>query len=161
MDALILKATPYEEDGKILKVFTKDAGLISVIVKKLRRKETFWQTLTSPLARGEFHLTRRQSDLYAINEASLIDAHFEIRNDLNKLDAACSILRAILFSQYPEKPSPELYQLTIIYLKKLKTFLHPITKVFFLKQKRNLFLILPPMNGLFLNAFAMQKHLIS
>ncbi|MBM3193531.1 MAG: DNA repair protein RecO [Chlamydiae bacterium] len=126
MDALILKATPYEEDGKILKVFTKDAGLISVIVKKLRRKETFWQTLTSPLARGEFHLTRRQSDLYAINEASLIDAHFEIRNDLNKLDAACSILRAILFSQYPEKPSPELYQLTIIYLKKLKTFLHPI-----------------------------------
>jgi DNA repair protein RecO (recombination protein O) len=125
MDALILKATPYEEDGKILKVFTKEAGVISVIVKKLKRKETFWQTVTSPLARGEFHLTRRQSDLYTMNEASLIDAHFEIRNDLNKLDAACSILRAILFSQFPEKASPELYHLTTLYLKKLKTFNSP------------------------------------
>ena len=126
MDAIVLKATPYEEDGKILKIFTGDVGVISVIVKKLRKKETFWQTLTSPLARGEFHLTRRQSDLYTLNEASLIDAHFEIRNDLTKLDAACSILRTILSSQYPEKPSPELYLLAITYLKKLKTFKDPL-----------------------------------
>lgn len=127
MDALILKTTPYQEDGKILKVFTKQAGLISVIVKKLRQKETFWQTVTSPLARAEFHITRRQSDLYTINEASLIDAHLEIRNDLSKLEAAFAILRGILVSQYPEKASPELYQLTISYLKKLKTFPHPST----------------------------------
>lgn len=125
MDAIVLKATPYEEDGKILKLFTQEAGVLSVIVKKLRRKETFWQTVTSPLARGEFHLLRRQSDLYTLQEASLIDPYFEIRNHLDKLDAACAILRTILISQYPEKPSPELYLLTTLYLKKLKTFPHP------------------------------------
>ncbi len=126
MDAIVLKATPYEEDGKILKIFTAEVGVASVIVKKLKRKETFWQTVTSPLARGEYHLTRRRSDLYTLGEASLIDAHFEIRNDFNKLDAACTILRAILTSQYPEKPSPELYLLTITYLRKLKTFKDPL-----------------------------------
>lgn len=127
MDGIVLKATPYEEDGKILKLFTKESGIISVIVKKLGRKGASWQTLTSPLARAEFHLTRRQSDLYSLNDASLIDAHFEIRNNLNKLDAACTILRAILTSQYPEKSSPELYELTTLYLKKIKSFPKPAT----------------------------------
>ncbi len=122
MDAIVLKATPYEEDGKILKVFTKELGVLSVIVKKLSRKGSFWQTVTSPLARGEFHLIRKQSDLYTLQDASLTDAHFEIRNHFDKLEAACSILRSILTSQYPEKPSPALYQLAITYLKKLKTF---------------------------------------
>lgn len=125
MDAIVLKATPYEEDGKILKLFTREAGLLSVIIKKLGRKASYWQTVTSPLARGEFHLTRRQSDLYTLGDVSLIDAHYEIRNHLDKLDAACSILRAILTSQYPEKASPELYLLTTTYLKKLKTFHDP------------------------------------
>ena len=99
--------------------------MVSVIIKKLGRKASYWQTVTSPLARGEFHLTRRQSDLYTLGDASLIDAHYEIRNHLDKLDAACSILRAILTSQYPEKASPELYLLTTAYLKKLKTFPDP------------------------------------
>ena len=125
VDAIVLKSTPYEEDSKILKIFTRDSGLLSVIVKKLGKKGSFWQTATSPLSRGEFHLTRRQSDLYTLQEVSLTDSYIEIRSDLSKLDAACTILRSLLTSQYPEKASPELYQLAIVYLKKLKTFTDP------------------------------------
>ena len=125
MDAIVLKSTPYEEDSKILKIFTKEAGLLSVIVKKLGRKGSFWQTATSPLSRGEFHLTRKRSDLYTVQEVSLIDSYIDIRSDLTKLEAACTILRALLTSQYPEKASPNLYHLTIVYLKKLKTFTQP------------------------------------
>ena len=125
MDAIVLKTTQFEDDGKILKLFSKEAGIISVIIKKLGRKATYFQTVTSPLARGEFHLTRHKSDLYTLGDASLIDGHYEIRNHLEKLDAACSILRSILISQFPEKPSPDLYTLTTIYLRKLKTFPEP------------------------------------
>ncbi len=125
MDAIVLKATKYEDDGKILKVFTKDSGLLSVIIKKISKKGTYWQTLTSPLARGEFHLKRGTSTLYTISDASLIDAYLEIRSDFDKLEAACAILRALLTSQQPEKASPALFHLTIVYLKKLKTFSQP------------------------------------
>ena len=125
MDAIVLKATPYEDDGKILKLFTSESGVVSAIIKKLGRKASYFQTVTSPLARGEFHLTRRKSELYTLGDASLIDGHYEIRNHLDKLDAACTILRAILTSQYPEKASPELYLLTTTYLRKLKNFSHP------------------------------------
>ncbi len=120
MDAIVLKATPYEEDGKILKLFTKEMGLVSAIVKKLTRKGTFWQNLTSPLTRCEFHLTRRSSELYTLSDGSIIDGHYEIRGNLNKLDAACTLLKALASSQYPEKPSPELYKLTTVYLNKIK-----------------------------------------
>ncbi len=125
MDAIVLKATKYEDDGRILKIFTKEAGLVSVIVKKISKKGTYWQTLTSPLARGEFHLKQGNSALYTLSDASLTDPYLEIRENLDKLEAACTILRALLLSQHPEKASPALFHLTLVYLKKLKTFSTP------------------------------------
>ena len=126
MDAIVLKATPYEEDGKILKLFTGELGVVSAIVKKLTRKGTFWQNLTSPLTRGEFHLTRRNSELFTLNDGSIIDPHYEIRHNLGKLDAAFILLRAVLISQYPEKPTPELFKLTTVYLNRIKKDENPL-----------------------------------
>jgi DNA repair protein RecO (recombination protein O) len=126
MDAIVLKSIPYEDDGKILKLFTESHGIISVVVKKLQSKASYLQTLTSPLSRGEFHLNKRQSDLYTFKEGSLTDGYYELRNDLQKLDAACIILKSILKSQFLEKPSEPLFFLTTSYLKKLKSFEKPI-----------------------------------
>ncbi len=127
MHAIVLKSTPYEDDGKILKIFTKDLGVISVIVKNLIKKGSYLQTLTSPLALGEFHLIKRQSDLYVLKEATLIDGYFEIRQDLKKLEAACIILKSLLKSQFLEKSSDALFQLTTSYLRKMKTLKNPTT----------------------------------
>jgi DNA repair protein RecO len=135
MDAIVLKATSYEDDGKILKLFSKCSGVVSVIIKQLTRKGAYFQTLTSPLARGEFHLYRRQSELYSLRDASLIDGHYEVRNNLDRLDCAGSILRSILISQCPEKASPELYKLTVLYLKKLKSFPDPAVLALSFKMK--------------------------
>ena len=132
MDAIVLKSTPYEEDGKILKVFSSELGLISIVTKGLQRRPQFWQTATSPLSRSEFHITRRGSDLFFLQEASLIDAHVGVRGRLDTLESALSILKSLLDSQYPERPSKELYALTLLYLKKtphLSQPHHPLLKL--------------------------------
>ena len=125
VDAIVLKAIAYREDGKILQLFTKKNGRLSVFVKHLKKRSSFWQTATSPLARGHFHLIKKKESLYLLQDIHLIDSFIEIREDLHKLEAAFLLLRSLLLSQYPEKASVKMYQLTLAYLKKLKQVPYP------------------------------------
>lgn len=118
---LLLQAIPYLGTGRILKVFSREAGLISLFTKK----KTLG-SLASPFCIGEWIYRKRPGgDLYTLQDASLIDPLLGLRHSFHCLSAAGLMAQDILKSQLPIETSPALYDLLCSYFKQLHSFLHP------------------------------------
>ena len=131
-EGIVLRAFPYRENERILTVFTQDAGLISLIVKRI---SSSLLSLTSPFCRSEFLYRKGNTDLFRFLDGTPIDYHFFLRDKLSYLDTASALAQAILSSQLPLKPAPALYALLLSYLKHLPHFANPAPLVcsFYLK----------------------------
>lgn len=124
-EGLVLRSLDYKDGQKIITLFTPTKGLISLIVKGINRKKTHLLTLTSPLTQAEYHFSIHRSDLYSFRDGSPINTHHNLRSDLSHLQTAVGFAEALLGSQFPGKPAPALYQLTLAYLKHLPSFADP------------------------------------
>ncbi len=124
-EGLLLQSIPYLGTQTILKVFTPELGLLSLIVKK---------GIFQPFCIGEWVYIEKTQGLYPLKDASVFEHFLELRTSFAILSAAGKIGRALLQSQLPGKGGG-LYALAIAYLKKLPQFSHPETLVcsFFLK----------------------------
>lgn len=118
-EGLLLQSIPYLGTQKILKVFTKEQGLLSFIVKK---------GIFQPFCIGEWVYIEKTQGLYPLKDASVFEHFLELRASFATLSAAGKIGRALLQSQLPGKGG-NLYALAIAYLKKLAQFAHPETLV--------------------------------
>jgi DNA repair protein RecO len=116
---ILLQAIPFLGKGRIFKVFAEDAGLITLMAKK----PTLAQF--SPFCIAEWIYRKKQSEMVALRDASLIDSLLELRQSYGALTAAGSMAKDLLRTQLPERPSPGLYSLLASYLKKTALFEHP------------------------------------
>jgi len=119
VEGVVLRATPYRENDRILTVLTPDRGVISLYVRGLSKNKPAVLNLTTPLCRAEFIFKKGRSDLYRFLDGSIIDLHLPLRRSYRHLEVACKILQAILKTQMPGKDSYALYLLLISFLKKL------------------------------------------
>lgn len=125
MEAIVLKSTPYQESGRVISLFTKTHGILSAIAPRIGKKNVSLTNILSPLSHSHFELTRGKSDLHKINDASLISSFLPIRENLDRLTAASSILQTLSKTQLPEKPATPLFNLLILYLTRLQTSKNP------------------------------------
>lgn len=124
MEGIVIKTTPYQESSRILTLFTQEEGIISVMARKIGKKNLSLLNVTSILSLSEFQFFKKNSDFYYLKDATLLDSFLELRGDLNKLKAGGKLLKAILHSQYPGNPT-NLYLLLKSFLYKLKTSQNP------------------------------------
>jgi DNA repair protein RecO (recombination protein O) len=117
-EGVVLRSTLYKEQDRILSIFTEDHGLMSLMVKKA----THHKVLTSPFCQGEFLYVKGKSDLYKFHDGTVLDDHMALRNSFNSLTAAGEIAQAVLHSQMPGKPAPQLYALLTACMKQLPLF---------------------------------------
>lgn len=131
-EGIVLRAFAYRENERILTVFTQEAGLISLIVKRL---SSSLLSLASPFCRSEFLYRKGNTDLFRFLDGTPIDYHLFLREKLSHLDSASALAQAILSSQMPHKPAPALYALLLSYLKHLPQFAQPspLLSSFYLK----------------------------
>jgi DNA repair protein RecO len=125
MEAIVLSSLPYQETGRILTLFTDKGGVLSAIIKRVNKKDSLLTNVLSPLSHSHLQLSKGNSDLYQIQDASLLNPFLQIRGNLDKLTAAGKLLKLLKKSQFPEKPSPILFALTISYLKRLESSINP------------------------------------
>ncbi|MFI5333630.1 MAG: DNA repair protein RecO [Chlamydiales bacterium] len=135
-EGIVLKSLDYKENQRIITVFSKDFGVISLIVKGVSRSSLQKLAITTPLCQAEFHFTRGKSDLFRLSECAVVCDHLPLRNQLSHLQAAGVMAQAILKFQLPCKPTPLLYALFERYLKQLPGFPNPLplTSSFLLKM---------------------------
>jgi DNA repair protein RecO (recombination protein O) len=122
-EGIILHALDFRDYDQILTVFTPLLGIQKFVYRgnSPRRKGT----LSSPLTHGEFIYDVKNSDLLACRELSVF-SHFQaIRKDLETLEMACEMAKAILVTQLPGKPAPLLYLLFLRYLFDLSNVSEP------------------------------------
>ncbi|WP_316358643.1 DNA repair protein RecO [Candidatus Neptunichlamydia sp. REUL1] len=127
VEGVVLRATPYRENDRILTVLTPDRGVISLYVRRLSKSQPAILNLTTPLCRAEFVFKKGKTDLYRFLDGTIINLHLPLRRSYRHLEVAGKILQAILKTQMPGKDSYSLYLLLISFLKKLPEAVEPET----------------------------------
>ena len=123
-EGVLLQTIPYLGAQKILKVFTPDVGLLSLIVKS-----PSLSGMTSPFIQAEWVYRKGKEDLHLLKDATLLNAFPKFREDYRTISSAGAIARDLLRSQLPAKPAHALYALLLSYWHQLPHFLHPETLV--------------------------------
>lgn len=121
--AIILRSIPFKDHQKIVTAFSKELGMISMIIKGLSSKKLFKRPFCESFCEVELVLSKKNGDLFTFQEGSIIDLHLPLRDHLQSLSTASSMVKAILESQLPEKPAPLLYALFSTCLYQIPTFL--------------------------------------
>jgi len=114
---ILLQAIPYLGKSRILKVFTEDFGLISMMAKK--------PTPAAPFCIAEWVYRKKQSEIFALLESSLTDNLLTLRESYAALRAAGSIAHDLIRTQMPGKNAPNLYRLLTSYFQKIPNFRNP------------------------------------
>jgi DNA repair protein RecO (recombination protein O) len=117
-EGVVLHALKYGDYDQILTVFTREEGLIKLIVKGAYRNQKN-ATFTTPLTQAEFIYAKRQSTLFLCQEKSVVNYHLALRESLESLESACALVKILTATQVELKPTPLLYELLICYLERL------------------------------------------
>jgi DNA repair protein RecO (recombination protein O) len=124
-EGIVLKSLDYKERQRIVTVFTKNFGLISLIFNSISRRNARMLSLSTSFCIGEFVFSRGRSELFRFQDGSVANDMFSLRSRFAHLQAAGAIAQAVLCSQLPGKPAPELYSLMESYLKQIPHFDNP------------------------------------
>jgi DNA repair protein RecO len=122
---IVLKTTPFEESSKISSLFTYELGLIHILTKKLSTKRLDIHQGTSPLVEGVYHLKQGKSELYKLEDVTLVAQHDGIKTDFKRLQVGIEMLSSLEKSQLKHKCAPLLFVLLSKFLKELEKTTDP------------------------------------
>ncbi len=136
IQGIVLRATPFKDRQYILTLLSKHKGIVNIILKGVTSQKNHLRLCCEILSEAEFLCRETPSSLFTSREASLIDCRIELRKQYSFLTTGMHFAKTILDSQYPGKPSPELYYFFSLYVKHIPSFEHnfnAFTSSFYLK----------------------------
>ncbi len=125
---LVLKQTNYAESDRILKIFTQDAGILTVMAKGARKFKSHQGAACNLFCFGEYNL-RPSKNMHILCGSRLLNNFYGISESIEKLSLASYLCDITLFFLTDSAPEPEV-------LKLLLNTLYIISS-----KDRNLFLI--------------------
>lgn len=108
--AIVIGYVDYKESSKIIKLFTKQLGIISAYARGAKRSKSKMHNLTSPFCLAEFSLIKK-SDLYYINDGQIITINEELRRDLRDIYSAQLCLELVEKSLFEDQINSDLFDL--------------------------------------------------
>lgn len=121
-EALVLSKVPYKERGQIVTIFSPQKGRLTFLSWRSKHKNSL---LLAPLSLGEYILKSGRNSLFHFVDGTLLYSFPQNRISWKHLETSGHILKSLLISQMPEKPSEKLFLLTKWYLEKMEKSLHP------------------------------------
>ncbi|HEX2095039.1 MAG TPA: DNA repair protein RecO [Longimicrobiaceae bacterium] len=107
--ALVLQAFPYSETSKILRLFTRELGLRSVIAKGARRPRSRFGGLLEPFTEGTvFFYLKEGRDLHTLSGFDLLRSRQGLGRDLTGF-AGASLVAELVLRCATEEPHEALY----------------------------------------------------
>lgn len=122
---IILSGIKYKESSKILKVYTRDLGKISVMAQGALKPKSQNLSSTEIFTISDFNLKKGRSFFY-IESCDLVHSNYSIRQDMDKMIIGFYILELIDKSLPEEEENIIIYELLIKTLIILNTFNNPI-----------------------------------
>ncbi len=90
-DALVLRATDYKENDKLLTLFTPSRGKLTAGIRGVRKAKAKLSFAAQPFCFAEYVLAEK-SGRHTVISAYLYDGFFSLRTDIVRYYAACSVL---------------------------------------------------------------------
>ncbi len=104
-DAIVLKGIDYQENDKILTLFSPSLGRITVGAKGVKKPKAKLSFAAQPFCFAEYILAER-GGRYTMTGAYLHESFFSLRNDIVRFYAACAMAEVCLTVLY-ERESQE------------------------------------------------------
>lgn len=118
-EAIVLASRRFSEADRILVVFTKSYGKISLIAKGIRKPKSKKRGSLEVFTRVKFAASRGKN-LDIITEVEIIDSYNGIRKNLKKVTVAYFFLEVIGRIIQEGEKNEKLYEILISYLNKLR-----------------------------------------
>ena len=125
LEGIILKETPYKESSKILNVYTKKYGLISMIAKGAKSIKSPLRASTSKYIYANFYVYYKEDKLSLLTQVDIIDNFNNIKNDIT-LISYMAYLCDLTFQVLKENNELNLFDMLISSLKKIDNNLDPL-----------------------------------
>lgn len=109
-EGIVLKEMRYKDTSKILTIFTRKHGKISVMARGAYRPKSQLIANTQHFSYNEYYLYRGRN-FYYINQAIMLDSHYGIREDLNRLMYGSYLLELAEVANLEEEPNEKLFLL--------------------------------------------------
>ncbi len=119
LNGIVLSGIKFQESSKILKLYTKEEGLITVIAKGVSSSKK-GNAGMEPLCISNFTVyTKETRKIQKLTNADIVEYHIKLREDLYTLSAAQAASELISKVVHELQPSEKLYTLFTAYLKRL------------------------------------------
>ena len=115
---LLLHSFPYLESHRILKIFTPDQGLITLMARFAASKKSRLSALSTPFLLGEWVYTQDKREIHTLKDGTPLDDFAQLKDDYERLAAAGQIAQDLLKTQMPGKEAPLLFNLAVSYFRR-------------------------------------------
>ncbi|MGD2170162.1 MAG: DNA repair protein RecO [Chlamydiota bacterium] len=132
---ITLRSYPFRDTSQIVKVYTKEYGLISLLIKGITSKNSQKISLSSSFTFAEFYFKKGKNDLHYFTEGKILDLHLPLRKSLERIQAGTKICQAVLKMQEPEKKNELLFSLLTRFIKKIETSTKPLNYLYSFRMK--------------------------
>jgi len=122
---IILHLIPYRDADQIAILFTEDVGLMKIMCYGSRSQKSKWRGLCRSLTQVEIIFREKNSEIFECKDLTLIDSYDNLKQDYNRMEAACDCMYALNRSQMPGREAHKLYALLIYYLRKIPCITDP------------------------------------
>ena len=110
VDGIVLSGMKYRETSKILRLFTRDYGILSVMAQGVYKKNSRLLSVTETFARCAYDLESGKNMMY-LRSAELTDLHYGLRRSLELLKSAQSAAGLLLRALPEDAAQPALFDL--------------------------------------------------
>ncbi len=131
---IVLRTYKLGEADRVVVLITPERGMVRAVAKGVRKTKSKFGSRLEPLSHVALQIHEGRSELHLITQVETVDHFRVIREDLDRLSKAISMLEAVDQVALPDEPSPELYRMLLGALRTLAANDTPlVTAGFFLK----------------------------
>lgn len=109
-EGIILKELRYKDASKILKIYTREHGKISVMAQGALKPKSNMMAATEVFSCCEFQL-RKGKEFYYISQADILDSHYSLRESIDRVSYGFYILELLNKSLPDEQSNEKIYEL--------------------------------------------------
>ncbi len=125
VEGIIINETPYGETSKVMQIFTKELGIISVMGKGVKSIKSRLRPFTMKFTYGFFYLYYKEDKLSILKEVDLIDSFKRIKSDILTI-SYLSYLSELSTQVYKHSMNESVYDLFIQVLNKMEQGMNPL-----------------------------------
>jgi DNA repair protein RecO (recombination protein O) len=113
-EAVVLRSTKYRESSKILALYTREHGKMSVIAKGCRGARNKFGSSLEPMSYVQAVLYKKEGrELQLLSQCDLVKAFSRVPEDMERLYAALTIVALLDKVAHPEEKNEPLFESTV------------------------------------------------